>query len=67
VNSFKQSWAVCAVNDADVEIGAERLDCGRREFFGDKYDGLSHEYVFPWVLMRTRGSSLPEQCGAVLR
>ena len=39
----EQGGAVGAVDVADVEVGAESLDGGGREFFGDQHDRLRHE------------------------
>jgi hypothetical protein len=67
MHSFEECRTVCAVNDAHVEVGAKSLDSGRRKLFSNEDNGLSHEFVIPWIYMRTRGSSLPEQRRAVLR
>ena len=41
----EQLGAVGAVAVPDLEVGAERLDGGGAELFGDEYDGLGHEEV----------------------
>ena len=46
----QQLGAVGAVAVADLEVGAERVDGGGRELFGDEYDGLGSREVPPSVL-----------------
>ena len=41
----QQLGAVGAVAVPDLEVGAERLDGGGAELFGDEYDGLAHVAV----------------------
>ena len=48
----EQLGAVGAVAVPDLEVGAERLDGGGAQLFGDEYDGLGHSGVLagcPWM------------------
>ena len=72
----QQLGAVGAVAGADLEVGAERLDGGGGELFGDEYDRLGHEMssavgrlVLAWLSSResgrarrcARGPTLPDR------